>query len=67
MFGTPVLDAFQLRLVLLELLLIDTIHIEALRSGLKLQSLSALKLPELGTFTMIFGAGPTMSDTSTVT
>ena len=63
MFGTPLLDAFQLRLWLLELLLIDAVQAQPPGFGLKVQSLLALKLPEPGTFRMIFGAGCTVSVT----
>jgi len=41
MFGTPLLDDFQLRPRLFELLLIDAMHIQAARFELKVQSLFA--------------------------
>ena len=63
MFDTPLLDDFQLRLRLFELLLIDAMQIQAERFGLKVQSLLALKLPELGETSIIFGPGSTVSVT----
>ena len=63
MFDTPLLDDFQLRLRLFELLLIDAMQIQAERFGLKVQSLLALKLPELGETSIIFGPVSTVSVT----
>ena len=63
MFATPLLDDFQLRLRLFELLLIDAMQIQAERFESKVQSLLALKLPEPGETSMIFGPGSTVSVT----
>src|SRR5438874_7239714 len=67
MFATPLLDDFQLRLRLFELLLIDAMQIQAERFESKVQSLLALKLPEPGETSMIFGPGSTVSVTKTLT
>jgi len=66
-FDTPLLDDFQVRLRVFELLLIDAVHIQAARFELKVQSLSALKLPEPGETSIIFGPGSTVSVTYTIT
>ena len=61
--GTPELEAFQLKLRVLELLLIEAIHIQALRCWSKLHCVLAIKLGGLGETTIICGPGWTVSVT----
>jgi hypothetical protein len=61
--GTPELEAFQLKLRVLELLLIEAIHIQALRCWSKLHCVLALKLGGLGETTIICGPAWTVSVT----
>lgn len=66
-FDTPLLDDFQVRLRVFELLLIVAVHIQATRFKLKVQSWFALKLPEPGETSIIFEPGSTVSVTYTIT
>src|SRR6266567_100818 len=67
MLGTQLLAVFQFRLRLCELLLIEAIHVQTLRSAFNVHCVFALKLGGLGTTTTILGAASTTSVTETLT